>query len=125
MERMRLARFTAAAMVAAIIAVLTAGPAWAHNVLKSTNPVEGEAVARTPSSVVLTFDEPAIALGAAFMATMTMLVIAVRDLIPYAFLSADAPGTADTAALAATMATDAATSPAPRPQITRVTANST
>jgi copper resistance protein C len=66
-------RLLAATLASAVLAVaglvIGAGPAWAHNVLKSTSPAEGEAVARTPSSVVLTFDEPAIALGTKLVVT--------------------------------------------------------
>jgi methionine-rich copper-binding protein CopC len=66
-------RLLAATLAAAILAlaglVIGASPAWAHNVLKSTNPEEGETVARTPASVVLTFDEPAIALGTKVVVT--------------------------------------------------------
>jgi methionine-rich copper-binding protein CopC len=38
-------------------------------VLKSTSPADGKKVARPPSSVVLTFDEPAIALGTKLVIT--------------------------------------------------------
>jgi methionine-rich copper-binding protein CopC len=40
-----------------------AAPASAHNTLVSTTPGDGASVARTPAAVVLTFNEPAIALG--------------------------------------------------------------
>jgi copper resistance protein C len=53
----------ATALLALAALVIGASPASAHNVLKSTSPADGKNVARTPSSVVLTFDEPAIALG--------------------------------------------------------------
>ena len=60
-------RLLAATLATAVLAlaglVIGASPASAHNVLKSTSPADGKKVARTPSSVVLTFDEPAIALG--------------------------------------------------------------
>ena len=66
-------RLLAATLGAAVLAVaglvIGASPAWAHNVLKSSNPTDGERVARTPSSVVLTFDEPAIALGTKLVVT--------------------------------------------------------
>jgi methionine-rich copper-binding protein CopC len=66
-------RLLAATLGAAVLAVaglvIGASPAWAHNVLKSSNPTDGESVARTPSSVVLTFDEPAIALGTKLVVT--------------------------------------------------------
>ena len=66
-------RLLAAALATAILAiaglVIGASPASAHNVLKSSNPADGKKVARTPSSVVLTFDEPAIALGTKLVIT--------------------------------------------------------
>ncbi len=40
-----------------------ADPASAHDVINGTSPVDGSTVARVPSTVVLTFDEPAIAMG--------------------------------------------------------------
>lgn len=43
--------------------VVAAGPASAHDVISGTIPVDGSTVARVPSAVVLTFDEPAIAMG--------------------------------------------------------------
>jgi methionine-rich copper-binding protein CopC len=52
-------------VVAAAVAgmVLSAGPAAAHNVLTGTSPTDGQSVARTPATVVLTFNEPAVAMG--------------------------------------------------------------
>jgi methionine-rich copper-binding protein CopC len=64
-----LAATLASAVLAAAGLVIGASPAWAHNVLKSSDPEDGERVARTPSSVVLTFDEPAIALGTKVVVT--------------------------------------------------------
>lgn len=64
-----LAAILATAVLAAAGLVIGTSPAWAHNVLKSSNPADGEKVARTPSSVVLTFDEPAIALGTKLVVT--------------------------------------------------------
>ena len=52
---MRLARFTAAALVAAVIAVLTAGPAWAHNSLTKAVPDKNSTVTQRPEQVELTF----------------------------------------------------------------------
>jgi methionine-rich copper-binding protein CopC len=52
---MRLARFTAAALVAAIIAVLTSGPAWAHNSLTKAVPDKNSTVKKSPAQVELTF----------------------------------------------------------------------
>ena len=66
-------RLLAATLATAVLAlaglVIGASPASAHNVLKSTNPADGKNVARTPSTVVLTFDEPAIALGTKLVIT--------------------------------------------------------
>ena len=66
-------RLLAATLATAVLAlaglVIGASPASAHNVLKSTSPADGKKVARTPSSVVLTFDEPAIALGTKLVIT--------------------------------------------------------
>jgi methionine-rich copper-binding protein CopC len=44
-------------------AVIVAGPAAAHNFLLSTSPADHSTVARTPAVVVLTFDEPSLAIG--------------------------------------------------------------
>jgi methionine-rich copper-binding protein CopC len=55
MERMRLARFTAAALIAAIIAVLMSGPAWAHNSLTKAVPDKNSTVRQSPEQVELTF----------------------------------------------------------------------
>ena len=52
---MRLARFTAAALVAAVIAVLTSGPAWAHNSLTKAVPDKNSTVKQRPEQVELTF----------------------------------------------------------------------
>jgi methionine-rich copper-binding protein CopC len=66
-------RLLAATLATAVLAlaglVIGASPASAHNVLKSTSPADGKQVARPPSSVVLTFDEPAIALGTKLVIT--------------------------------------------------------
>ena len=43
--------------------IASAGPASAHDVLRSTNPADGAVVDRLPDRVVLTFDEPALAIG--------------------------------------------------------------
>jgi methionine-rich copper-binding protein CopC len=44
-------------------AVIVAVPAAAHNFLISTSPADHGTVARTPAVVVLTFDEPSLAIG--------------------------------------------------------------
>ena len=66
-------RLLATTLATAILAiaglVIGASPASAHNVLKSSSPADGKKVARTPSSVVLTFDEPAIAIGTKLVIT--------------------------------------------------------
>jgi methionine-rich copper-binding protein CopC len=61
----------AAAVVAAglLLILVTAGPAAAHNRLASSDPADGVTVARTPTAVVLTFDEPAVALGSQVVVT--------------------------------------------------------
>lgn len=62
----RLALFAVGAVVAAVAA---AAPASAHNVLVSTNPVDHRHVGRTPAAVVLTFNEPALAMGTQLVIT--------------------------------------------------------
>lgn len=58
------ARAAALAVLAAVVIVVGVGsPASAHNVLISVAPADGSTVAAAPSSVVLTFDQPAQALG--------------------------------------------------------------
>ena len=44
-------------------------PASAHDVLRSTNPADGALVDRLPDRVVLTFDEPALAIGTEVVVT--------------------------------------------------------
>lgn len=56
-------RLLAALAVALVTGVLTAGPASAHNALQSSNPADGAVVERMPAEIVLTFAEPAIAMG--------------------------------------------------------------
>ena len=46
-----------------LLTLVTAAPASAHNRLVGTDPADGGTLARTPSAVVLTFDEPAVGLG--------------------------------------------------------------
>jgi methionine-rich copper-binding protein CopC len=46
-----------------------ASPAAAHDVIRSTNPADGATVDRLPDRVVLTFDEPALALGSEVVVT--------------------------------------------------------
>jgi methionine-rich copper-binding protein CopC len=54
---------------AAVLGVCATAPAAAHNSLQSTSPDDGQTVARTPSAVVLTFDEPALAMGTKIVVT--------------------------------------------------------
>ena len=68
-------RPTAARTRAPVLAVLAAGlalvaiaaPASAHNVLISVSPADGSTVDTAPAAVVLTFDQPAQALGTAIL----------------------------------------------------------
>lgn len=62
-------RLILAAVVALAAAMLAAGPAYAHNSLISTSPAADATVPTTPSEVVLTFDEPAVALGTQIVVT--------------------------------------------------------
>lgn len=66
------------ALVRAVRAVLTgavltlvvgAVPAAAHDVLTGTTPADASTVARTPAQVVLTFDQPAVAMGTQILVT--------------------------------------------------------
>jgi MATE family, multidrug efflux pump len=63
----------------------------------------GHAVGRGDPPATRRAGFTAIALGVAFMAAMTVLVVATRDAIPLLFLGADAAGATETAALAATL----------------------
>lgn len=56
-------RLTAVLAAALLVAAAPAGPAVAHNVLISSTPADGAVVPKTPAAVVLTFDEPAMAMG--------------------------------------------------------------
>lgn len=49
--------------VAAAVLLGPVGPASAHNQLRGTAPADGAVVDTAPASVVLTFDQPVIALG--------------------------------------------------------------
>ena len=53
----------------AVTLIATAVPASAHDVLRSTNPADGTVVDRLPDRVVLTFDEPALAIGTEVVVT--------------------------------------------------------
>ena len=53
----------------AVTLIATAVPASAHDVLRSTDPADGTVVDRLPDRVVLTFDEPALAIGTEVVVT--------------------------------------------------------
>jgi methionine-rich copper-binding protein CopC len=56
----------AASLLAALVMLLPAlgaSPAQAHDVLVSTSPADGATVATTPDEIVLTFNQPALAVG--------------------------------------------------------------
>lgn len=71
--RRRFARL--AAVLAVVLAgalgalVLAAAPASAHDSLVSTAPTSGQTLPQIPASVVLTFDEPAVAMGTQILVT--------------------------------------------------------
>ena len=57
-------------LVGAVLTLLvSAVPAAAHNVLTGTAPSNGARVGPTPSAVVLTFDQPAVAMGTQVLVT--------------------------------------------------------
>ena len=58
-----------ATLLGGLTLVSVAGPASAHDVLRSTNPKDGTHVERPPAEVVLTFDEPALAVGTEVLVT--------------------------------------------------------
>lgn len=58
-----LGRWLAVLGAAVVVSVLVVAPASAHNRLVAAEPVDGSTVAATPAAVVLTFDEPSVALG--------------------------------------------------------------
>ncbi len=63
-------RGVALAMVGALLAlVVGASPAAAHDTLTGTTPDAGATVDRTPSAVVLTFDQPVVAMGTQVLVT--------------------------------------------------------
>lgn len=65
----RPARTAATAIGAGFLLALVAAPAYAHDELESSNPADGATLARPPASVVLTFAEPPVALGAQVVVT--------------------------------------------------------
>lgn len=54
---------------AALTLVVGAGPAAAHNALVGSSPASGAQVGATPGEVVLTFDQPAVAMGTQLIVT--------------------------------------------------------
>jgi hypothetical protein len=61
---------SALVLTGALVGVLLAdAPASAHNTLVSSNPTDEQRVARTPSAVLLTFNEPAVAMGTQVIVT--------------------------------------------------------
>lgn len=54
---------------AVVTLVVAAAPASAHNSLVSTEPISGQELGRPPATVVLTFDEPAVAMGTQVLVT--------------------------------------------------------
>lgn len=53
-----LTRLAVAAVLAVTVGVGLAGPASAHNVLISSDPADGSRLAKVPSSLTFTFDQP-------------------------------------------------------------------
>ncbi|GAB3678260.1 copper resistance CopC family protein [Angustibacter aerolatus] len=64
-----LRRLTLAAIGALAAVLVAAGPAAAHDELESTNPADGATVAAVPDAIVLTFGEPALAVGTRLVVT--------------------------------------------------------
>ena len=62
-------RTTAAALGAGLVLALVAAPAYAHDELKASNPTDGDTLVTPPAQVVLTFEEPPVALGAQVVVT--------------------------------------------------------
>lgn len=58
-----------ALLAGALLVLLPALPAQAHDRLSTTAPADGATVAAAPTSVVLTFEEPAVALGSKVLVT--------------------------------------------------------
>ena len=67
--RSRLRRLAAVVGAAVVLVVLGAAPAAAHTSLVGVDPADGSTVAATPAAVVLTFTEPAVALGTQVVVT--------------------------------------------------------
>ncbi len=73
MSRLTRARRLGLLVIAVLVALggrlAMASTASAHNVLRSTSPADASTVDRVPAEVVLTFDEPALAMGTAMIVT--------------------------------------------------------
>jgi methionine-rich copper-binding protein CopC len=70
LTRTRRIRLVALLLVAAVFTVPgVPQQAWAHNALISSSPAGGTTVAKPPATVVLTFNEPAIATGTKVLVT--------------------------------------------------------
>jgi methionine-rich copper-binding protein CopC len=65
----RVARLVLVGVGALLGMVCAAAPAAAHDVLISSDPADGARLSRTPAAVVLTFDEPALAMGSGLVVT--------------------------------------------------------
>ena len=62
-------RAAVVALAAGLLLTLVAAPASAHDELKSSDPADQATLVAPPSSVVLTFEEPPVALGAQVVVT--------------------------------------------------------
>lgn len=62
-------RRSLAAVGAGLALALVTAPAYAHDELESSLPADGATVATPPASVVLTFEEPPVSLGAQVVVT--------------------------------------------------------
>lgn len=67
--RSRLRQLAAVVGAAVVLSVLVAAPAAAHTSLVGVDPVDGSTVPATPAAVVLTFTDPAVALGTQVVVT--------------------------------------------------------
>ncbi|MBO9569629.1 MAG: copper resistance protein CopC [Cellulomonas iranensis] len=66
---LRRARVALALVVTGLLALTTAGPAAAHNALRSSDPADGSTVATAPDAITLTFDQAALELGTEIVVT--------------------------------------------------------
>ncbi len=64
-----LVRLLVVVLTALLLGLVGAAPASAHNRFVASDPADGATLAQTPSTVVLTFDEPAVALGTQVVVT--------------------------------------------------------